>query len=102
MYYIIKSNTKEEPFWYGKGFSNLQAKIYHSFGDVVIALQSYWFNDFVPYRDDREVRIITLTEQKKEKLLKSGKIFFRLSILRFIKKSRRNLCQELFTKIHET
>lgn len=76
MYFIIKSNIKEESYWSGKSFSSNSAKIYYSFGDVEIALKSYWFNDFVPYRDDREIRIITLTEQKKDKLLKAGKIRF--------------------------
>jgi hypothetical protein len=78
MYFIIKSTHKETPIWEGKSFGDktYRAKIYFSFSEVATALSSYWFNDFVPSRDDREIKIVQLSEKKKDKLIKENKIRF--------------------------
>lgn len=78
MYFIIKSNHKESPIWEGKSFCDktYRCKIYLSFNEVVAALASYWFNSYVENRDNREVKIIPLSEARKDKLLKEKKIRF--------------------------
>ena len=78
MYFIIKSTHKETPIWEGKSFceNTYRAKIYFSFSEAVAALSSYWFNDYVVNRDNREVKIIPLSEARKDKLLNENKIRF--------------------------
>jgi hypothetical protein len=76
--FIIKSTNKETPIWEGKSFCDktYRCKIYLSFNEVVAALASYWFNSFVENRDNRTVKIIPLSEARKNKLLKEDKIKF--------------------------
>ena len=78
MYFIIKSNHRETPIWEGKSFceNTYRAKIYFSFTEAIAALASYWFNSFVENRDNRTVKIIPLSEARKNKLLKEDKIKF--------------------------
>ena len=78
MYYIIKSTHKDTPNWEGKSFCDktYRCKIYLSFNEVVAALASYWFNSFVENTDNREVKIIPLSEVRKDRLIKENKIRF--------------------------
>lgn len=75
IYYIIKSNVKNEEYWGGKGFCAGPAKIYYSFEDLCNAINGHWFNRF-NYLDDRVIKIISLSEKKKDKLLKLDLIRF--------------------------
>ena len=71
---IIKSFVKNEENWSGKEFSNNPAKLYASFNDAAGALDCYWFNEWVPEKDVRPIKIIHLQECQKNKLLGEGKV----------------------------
>ena len=73
---IIKSGKKN---WSGKEFSELPAKIYGDFDDVVSALNSYHFWEYCPKKNEyvqkekmQRLTIIHLTESKRELLLSTG------------------------------
>ena len=77
---IIKSGKKN---WSGKEFSNLPAKIYSSFDDVVSTLMAYHFYKFnekkceyVPCEKKQKIEIIPLTGKRQEALLSAGLVRF--------------------------
>ena len=74
--FIIKCSVKGQKNWSGKEFSDCAAKIYASFEEACQALGYYWVNPILPSvkNDDRVIRIISLSEEKKKKLLANGSI----------------------------
>lgn len=71
--YIIKSNRKACHNWSGKEFSNNKAKIYFNIQDVISALET-WYEGYYDKPDGRVVKIISLTDNMKNKLLDEGVI----------------------------
>ncbi len=73
---IIKSGKKN---WSGKEFSNLPAKIYKDFDDVISALNSYHFYEYDKDKGEyletvktQKLEIIHLSDKKLEYLVKAG------------------------------
>lgn len=69
--FIIQSYVRGQKTWSGKEFSSDAAKIYSSYQDAADAIAHYWFGGYnLLGFDNRVIKIVPLTEKRKQQLLK--------------------------------